>query len=147
MGYSNKAHDGYLGDAVVGEWCNFGAGTSNSNLKNGADVIKMTTMGEVPRDARNEVVVGQKCGVIVGDYTRFAINSTINTGSMVGVCANVFGVGLLPREIGHFSLGVEGKKYNFEKAVSDINNWKKMKGKLLTDAEQSVLEHIFQQIK
>ncbi|MFX5287157.1 hypothetical protein ABTC87_18405, partial [Acinetobacter baumannii] len=77
MGYSNKAHDGYLGDAVVGEWCNFGAGTSNSNLKNGADVIKMTTMGEVPRDARNEVVVGQKCGVIVGDYTRFAINSTI----------------------------------------------------------------------
>lgn len=147
MGYSNKAHDGYLGDAVVGEWCNFGAGTSNSNLKNGADAIKMTTMGEVPRDARNEVVVGQKCGVIVGDYTRFAINSTINTGSMVGVCANVFGAGLLPREIGHFSWGVEGKKYNFEKAVSDINNWKKMKGKLLTDAEQSVLEHIFQQIK
>lgn len=147
MGYSNKAHDGYLGDAVVGEWCNFGAGTSNSNLKNGADAIKMSTMGEVPRDARNEVVVGQKCGVIVGDYTRFAINSTINTGSIVGVCANVFGEGLLPREIGHFSWGVEGKKYNFEKAISDINNWKKMKGKLLTDAELSVLEHIFQQIK
>jgi len=147
MGYSNKAHDGYLGDAVVGEWCNFGAGTSNSNLKNGADAIKMSTMGDVPRDARNEVVVGQKCGVIVGDYTRFAINSTINTGSIVGVCANVFGEGLLPREIGHFSWGVEGKKYNFEKAISDINNWKKMKGKLLTDAELSVLEHIFQQIK
>lgn len=143
MGYSNKAHDGYLGDAVVGEWCNFGAGTSNSNLKNGADNIKIWTMGE----AREEVAVGQKCGVIVGDYTRFAINSTINTGSMVGVCANVFGVGLLPREIGHFSWGVEGKKYAFEKAVSDINNWKKMKGKLLTDAELSVLEHIFQQIK
>ncbi|MBX9734697.1 MAG: glucose-1-phosphate thymidylyltransferase, partial [Chitinophagaceae bacterium] len=66
---------------------------------------------------------------------------------MVGVCANVFGVGLLPREIGHFSWGVEGKKYAFEKAVSDINNWKKMKGKLLTDAELSVLEHIFQQVK
>jgi UDP-N-acetylglucosamine diphosphorylase / glucose-1-phosphate thymidylyltransferase / UDP-N-acetylgalactosamine diphosphorylase / glucosamine-1-phosphate N-acetyltransferase / galactosamine-1-phosphate N-acetyltransferase len=141
MGYSNKAHDGYLGDAVIGEWCNFGAGTTNSNVKNGADVIKIWTMG----DARVEVVVGQKCGVIVGDYTRFAINSSINTGSMVGVSANVFGAGLLPKEISHFSWGTTGKRYNFERAIGDINNWKKMKGKLLTDAERKVLEHIFQQ--
>jgi UDP-N-acetylglucosamine diphosphorylase/glucosamine-1-phosphate N-acetyltransferase len=141
MGYSNKAHDGYLGDAIVGEWCNFGAGTTNSNVKNGADTVKIWTMG----DTREEVAVGQKCGVIVGDYTRFAINSTINTGSMVGVSANVFGAGLLPKEIGHFSWGTAGKRYNFERAIDDINNWKKMKGKLLTEAERTVLEHIFQQ--
>ncbi len=138
MGYSNKAHDGYLGDSVVGEWCNFGAGSSNSNIKNTAGDIKVWEMG------RQECVyVGQKCGVIMGDYSRVAINSSINTGSMIGVSCNVFGSGLLPTLIHHFSWGVEGNTYSLEKAIRDIDNWKKLKGKELTPAETSVLEYIF----
>jgi UDP-N-acetylglucosamine diphosphorylase/glucosamine-1-phosphate N-acetyltransferase len=138
MGYSNKAHDGYLGDSVVGEWCNFGAGSSNSNLKNSAGDIKVWVMGE-----GESVVVGQKCGVIMGDYSRLAINSSVNTGSVIGLCCNVFGAGLLPRIITSFSWGTEGKKYNIEAAVNDINNWKHMKGKKISDAEIHVLKHIF----
>ncbi|MDD2791859.1 MAG: putative sugar nucleotidyl transferase [Sediminibacterium sp.] len=138
MGYSNKAHDGYLGDSVVGEWCNFGAGSSNSNLKNSAGDIKVWVMGE-----GESVVVGQKCGVIMGDYSRLAINSSVNTGSVIGLCCNVFGAGLLPRIITSFSWGTEGKKYNIEAAINDINNWKYMKGKKISDAEIHVLKHIF----
>ncbi|HJV18487.1 MAG TPA: putative sugar nucleotidyl transferase [Sediminibacterium sp.] len=138
MGYSNKAHDGYLGDSVVGEWCNFGAGSSNSNLKNSAGDIKVWVMG-----VGESVVVGQKCGVIMGDYSRLAINSSVNTGSVIGLCCNVFGAGLLPRIITSFSWGTEGKKYNIEAAVNDINNWKHMKGKKISDAEIHVLKHIF----
>ncbi|MBH2004303.1 MAG: glucose-1-phosphate thymidylyltransferase [Sphingobacteriia bacterium] len=138
MGYSNKAHDGYLGDSVVGEWCNFGAGSSNSNLKNSAGDIKVWVMG-----VGESVVVGQKCGVIMGDYSRLAINSSVNTGSVIGLCCNVFGAGLLPRIITSFSWGTGGKKYNIEAAVNDINNWKYMKGKKISDAEIQVLKHIF----
>lgn len=138
MGYSNKAHDGYLGDSVIGEWCNFGAGSSNSNLKNSAGDIKVWVMG-----VGESVVVGQKCGVIMGDYSRLSINASVNTGSVIGICCNVFGAGLLPRILTSFSWGVEGKKYNIEAAVNDINNWKYMKGKKMSDAEIHVLKHIF----
>ncbi|MDP1842670.1 MAG: putative sugar nucleotidyl transferase [Sediminibacterium sp.] len=139
MGYSNKAHDGYMGDSVIGEWCNFGAGSSNSNLKNSAGSIDVWSMG-----LGKKVAVGQKCGVIMGDYSRLSINSSVNTGSVIGVSCNVFGAGLLPKLIQHFSWGVDGKKYNLESAINDINNWKYMKGKKLSDAEIQVLNHIFQ---
>lgn len=138
MAYSNKAHDGYLGDSVVGAWCNFGAGTSNSNLKNTAGNIDMT-------DPMNQEVVGvgSKFGCIIGDYSRFAINSSINTGSVIGVCCHVYGHGLLPRSIPDFSWGVEGKKYQWTKALQDIDNWKKLKGAILTTEETSLLQAIF----
>lgn len=139
MGNSNKAHDGYMGDAVIGEWCNFGAGSSNSNLKNSAGDIKVWSM-----DLDKMIVVGQKCGVIMGDYSRLSINSSVNTGSVIGVSCNVFGAGLLPKKIPHFSWGVEGKKYNIEIAITDINNWKIMKKQLLSKAEIDVLQYIFQ---
>jgi len=139
MGYSNKAHDGYLGDSVVGEWCNFGAGSTNSNIKNTAGEIKVWDM-----DAEKYVGVGQKCGVIMGDYSRTAINSSINTGTVIGVGSNVFGVGLLPTIIPNFSWGVSGTKYEFEKAIRDINNWKKIKNCFLSEAETSVLQSIFE---
>ena len=134
---SNKAHDGYLGDSVIGEWCNFGAGTSNSNVKN--------TGGEVHiwNDGENDFInAGQKCGVIMGDYSRAAINSRINTGSVIGVCCNVFGVGLLPKVIKDFSWGLSDK-YVFEKSLSDINNWMKMKHQELSQEKIDVLTYIF----
>jgi UDP-N-acetylglucosamine diphosphorylase/glucosamine-1-phosphate N-acetyltransferase len=141
MGYSNKAHDGYLGDSVVGEWCNFGAGSTNSNIKNTAGEIRVWDM-----NSKQYLPVGNKCGVIMGDYSRVAINSSINTGSVIGVSCNVFGAGLLPTIIPNFSWGVGGTKYEFDKALVDINNWKKLKDRSLSREEESVLGYIFEQL-
>src|SRR5450432_467490 len=120
FGYSNKAHDGYLGDSVIGEWCNLGAGTTNSNIKNNASVVRLWT----PKGQMN---AGAKCGVMMGDYSRTAVNTAINTGTVIGVCCNVYGAGLTPKYIPSFSWGSEGvKRYDFEKALSDIENWKQL---------------------
>ena len=140
MGYSNKAHDGYLGDSVIGEWCNFGAGSTNSNIKNTAGEVKVWDMA-----SEKYLPVGQKCGVIMGDYSRVAINSAINTGTVIGVSCNVFGVGLLPTIISNFSWGMSGTKYEFEKAIRDINNWKNLHRQKLTPSETSILQYIFNQ--
>jgi len=137
FGHSNKAHDGYIGDAVIGEWCNMGAGTSNSNVKNNASSVQIHTPG-------GKVDVGLKCGVIMGDYTRTAINTSINTGTVIGVCANVFGGGLTPKFIPSFSWGSDGvERYRFDKAITDIENWKALKEQRVTDTEKTILKHIF----
>ena len=138
MGYTNKAHDGYLGDAVIGEWCNMGAGSTNSNVKNTAGEVKVWDFA-----TNTYLSVGQKCGLIMGDYSRVAINSSINTGTVVGVSCNVFGAGLLPTIVNNFSWGVNGLKYDLNKSFFAINNWKKMKHQELTEAEISVLQAIF----
>lgn len=142
MGFTNKAHDGYLGDAVIGEWCNFGAGTTNSNVKNTAGDVKVWDYG-----TNAYQVVGQKCGLIMGDYSRISINSSINTGSVIGVSCNVFGAGLLPTIIEDFSWGASGNRYDFQKALYAIDNWKKMKWSSLTEEETSVLKVIFAKIQ
>jgi UDP-N-acetylglucosamine diphosphorylase/glucosamine-1-phosphate N-acetyltransferase len=137
FGNSNKAHDGYLGDSVIGEWCNLGAGTSNSNLKNNASPVFVWT----PHGPQN---VGIKCGVLMGDYTRTAINTSINTGTMIGVGCNVYGTGLTPKYIPSFSWGSEGvERYELEKAFADIHNWKALKGHAITEVEKKILKHIF----
>ena len=101
MGFSNKGHDGYLGDSIIGFWCNLGAGTSNSNVKNSAGKVQLWN------EAKQEwETVGQKMGMLVGDYSRFAIQSSINTGSYIGVSANVFGKGLLPKNLPNFTWGI-----------------------------------------
>lgn len=139
FGNSNKAHDGYLGDSVVGEWCNLGAGTSNSNLKNTAGPVSV--WNEFHQDFLD---AGPKAGVIMGDYTRTAINTSINTGSVMGVCCNVFGSGLTPKHLPDFSWGEdEACKYNLQKAFLDIDNWKKMKGQQLSQVEKNILEHLY----
>lgn len=134
---SNKAHDGYLGDSVIGEWCNMGAGTSNSNVKNTASSIMLWT----PKGA---VDVGLKCGVIMGDYSRTAINTSINTGTVIGVSCNVFGNGLTPKYIPSFSWGNDGvERYQFDKALSDIGNWKQLKHQVVSENERKILKHLF----
>jgi len=143
FGYSNKAHDGYLGNAVIGEWCNLGAGTSNSNLKNTAGDICMSDF----EGSANEMV-GNKCGVIMGDYTRTAINSSINTGSMFGISCNVFGEYLLPKMLPNFSWGTKDfSNYELQKALQDIENWKKLKGMELSSSEKNVIAYIFEHFK
>ena len=134
---SNKSHDGYIGDAVIGEWCNLGAGTSCSNLKNTAsDVMVWTQKG-----LQN---AGPKCGVIMGDYSRTAINTSINTGTMVGVSSHIFGNGLTPKYVPSFSWGSDGvERYDFEKALANINSWKALKKQTVSETEKNILKHIF----
>ncbi|MEX1203284.1 MAG: putative sugar nucleotidyl transferase [Ferruginibacter sp.] len=133
--YSNKAHEGYLGDSVIGEWCNLGAGTSNSNVKNtGAQVKYITAPDRVPE------IAGQRAGLLMGDYSRCAINTSFNTGTIIGVCCNIFGE-IPAKYVNHFSWGKE--QYIFEKALQDIDNWKKMKGHELTSTERIMLNNIY----
>jgi UDP-N-acetylglucosamine diphosphorylase/glucosamine-1-phosphate N-acetyltransferase len=137
LGYSNKAHEGYLGDSIIGQWCNIGAGTSNSNVKNTAGPIQIWNQYQKSWDT-----LGNKMGMLVGDYTRFAIQSSINTGSYIGVSSNIYGNGLLPKMIPNFSWGVV-KGYVLDKAIEDIQNWKKMKGFQVSEAEKEVLSALF----
>ncbi|HVM90190.1 MAG TPA: putative sugar nucleotidyl transferase [Puia sp.] len=138
--YSNKAHDGYIGDSVIGSWCNLGAGTCNSNLKNTASDI-----GVWSQRTKQFINVGSKCGLLMGDYTRSAINSSFNTGTVVGVCCNIFSEGLTSKFIPDFSWGKgDGSRYAFDKAIIDIANWKRLKNEALTDMEIQNLRHIFE---
>jgi UDP-N-acetylglucosamine diphosphorylase/glucosamine-1-phosphate N-acetyltransferase len=138
MGYSNKGHEGYLGDSIIGHWCNLGAGTCNSNIKNTAGDIQMWNEAKQIWDT-----VGQKMGMLVGDYSRFAIQSSINTGSYIGVSANIFGNGLLPKNIPNFTWGVL-PGYQFEKVIEDIQNWKRLKNYSITEEEKEILKHLHQ---
>lgn len=141
QGYSNKAHDGYLGDSVIGEWCNLGAGTSNSNLKNNAGEVNVWH-----EQGQQFMNVGQKCGLLMGDYSRSAINTSFNTGTVTGICCNVFGNGLTPKYIPNFSWGVNDEpKYELEKAIVDIMNWKRLKNQQLGTEEEKQLRNIFEQ--
>jgi hypothetical protein len=82
-------------------------------------------------------------GMFVGDYTRFAIQSSINTGSYIGVCANIFGNGLLPKHIPNFTWGIT-KGYRLDEIFEDINNWKKLKGINISSAEKEILRYLYQ---
>lgn len=136
--FSNKAHDGYIGDSVIGEWCNLGAGTTNSNIKNNASPVKVWT-------PKGEVSAGTKCGMFMGDYSRTAINTSVNTGTMIGVSCNVFNSGLTPKYIPSFSWGSDGvQRYQFDKALLDIEHWKKLKGQIVTSNEKKILKYIFE---
>lgn len=138
--YSNKAHDGYLGDSVIGAWCNLGAGTSNSNIKNtGADVkYQLDESGTLYSS-------GFKSGLLMGDYSRTAINTSFNTGSVAGVCCNIFGASMPGKYIPNFTWGLH--RYELEKALKDIDNWKKMKHQHITATEISLLTRLYHSAK
>ena len=139
FGFSNKAHDGYLGDSVLGEWCNLGAGTTNSNVKNNAGEVKYWVDAD-----KKEISAGTKGGMLMGDYSKAAINTSFNTGTVVGICCNVFSPGLTPKLIPNFSWGADGiTKYKLNKALVDIDNWKKLKGLTITDKEKQILTDIY----
>ncbi len=133
---SNKAHDGYLGDSVIGEWCNLGAGTSNSNIKNTAANVKVWY-----NKSKNYEDAGLKCGLLMGDYSRAAINTSFNTGTVVGVCCNIFGEGFPPKLVTNFSWG--NQRYLFDKVLQDIDNWKKLKGLRITPEEIIILKDLY----
>ena len=140
FGYSNKAHDGYLGDSVIGEWCNLGAGTSNSNVKNSGGIVKLWNPIK-----KTFVDAGLKSGLMMGDYSRSAIQTAFNTGSVVGVCSHVFGNGPTPAYLPSFSWGYNRTEYIFEKAIQHISKWKKFKDQELSPEEIKKLKLIFDQ--
>jgi len=136
LGYSNKAHDGYLGDSIIGEWCNLGAGTSNSNIKNTAGRIKIWNNAIMDFET-----AGVKCGLLMGDYSRCAINTSLYTGTVTGICCNIFGQTVHPKYIPDFSWGTE--RYILQKALQDIDNWKKLKGHAISEREIQLLTEIY----
>src|SRR5262249_32274665 len=138
FGFSNKGHDGYLGDAVIGEWCNLGAGTSASNLKNNAGAVRVWHPA-----SKTHLDVGIKCGLLMGDYSRSAINTAFDTGTLTGICCNIFGANP-PKYIPDFSWGATGStRYEWDKVLRDIANWMKLKGQTLTEKQILTLKHTF----
>ena len=137
--YSNKAHDGYLGDAVIGEWCNVGAGASCSNIKNTAGEVKIWN-----QPLHQWISAGNKCGLMLGDYTKVAINSSLTTGMVSGICSNILTTGLSAKYIADFTWNIHtGEKYVIEKAIRDIDNWMQLKSKSFTDVDRNILQHLY----
>jgi UDP-N-acetylglucosamine diphosphorylase/glucosamine-1-phosphate N-acetyltransferase len=141
FGYSNKAHHGYLGDSVIGEWCNLGAGTSNSNVKNTGGRISVWD-----ESSNTKRYVGNKMGVCMGDYVKTAINTSITTGATIGVGANVFCAGLTPNFIHHFSWGTENTNYQIDKLIEDTACWKAFKNEAFLDIEKQLIRVIFESL-
>lgn len=141
-GFSNKSHDGYLGDAVIGHWCNLGAGTSCSNLKNNLKPVRI-----LDEYSGTYHEAGLKCGLIMGDFSRTAVNTTFHTGSLVGISTHVFTTAPPPVYLTSFLwAGDSGiREYQLEKAISDAAAWKKLKGVAFTEADRTALTRVFQQ--
>ncbi len=140
---SNKAHEGFLGNSVIGSWCNLGADTNNSNLKNNYSNVRLWNYHE------DEFVdTGlQFCGVIMGDHSKSSINTMFNTGTVVGVCANIHGAGFPAKFIPSFVWGgtETTTEYNFKKACGTAAKVMERRSEPLEEVERSILENIFQQ--
>ena len=139
--YTNKGHDGYLGNSVIGEWCNLGADSNTSNLKNNYEIVKMWNYVS----EKFEKSGLQFCGLIMGDHSKCGINSMFNCGSVVGVNANIFGSGYPRMFIPSFSWG--GNKgfitYQIEKALSTASKAYERKNVSFTSLDAKILKHIF----
>ena len=138
---SNKAHDGFLGNSVIGEWCNLGADTNNSNLKNNYANVKIWS------HATEEMVdTGmQFCGLFMGDHSKSGINTMFNTGTVVGVNANIYGSDFPIHFVPSFSWGTaQGfSDYRLEKALEVAERVMARRNQKLTTSERKILSHIF----
>jgi len=142
---SNKGHDGYLGNSVLGEWCNLGADTNNSNLKNNYAEVRLWNY-QTESFARTGL---QFCGLMMGDHSKCGINTMFNTGTVVGVSANIFGSGFPRNFIPSFSWGGNAgfTTYDTKKAfevASIVFSRRKLK---FTEEEAKILEHVFEETR
>jgi UDP-N-acetylglucosamine diphosphorylase/glucosamine-1-phosphate N-acetyltransferase len=138
---SNKSHDGYLGNAVIGEWCNLGADTNCSNLKNNYDKVKIWDEA-----ANRSVQTGLTfCGLMMGDHSKCAINTMFNTGTVVGVSCNIFGGGFPEKFVRSFSWGGSDgiTKYDFNRAMETAARVMERRGKKLSDNEIELYRHLY----
>jgi len=139
--YSNKGHDGFLGNSVIGEWCNLGADTNNSNLKNNYGNVKLYNYSQ-----KKMIDTGlQFCGLIMGDHSKCGINTMFNTGTVVGVGANIFGGGFPPTHISSFSWGgADGmEEYKFDKMIETASRVFARRNLTVNAVEKDILEKIF----
>lgn len=143
FGYSNKAHDGFLGDSVVGEWCNIGADSNNSNLKNNYSDVKLWNYAQKRFNNTNL----QFCGLIMGDHSKCGINTMFNTGTVVGVSSNIYGTGFQRNFIPSFSWGgVSGfTTYDIDKAIDVAQRVYERRGKVFDDIEKRIFKNIYRQ--
>lgn len=142
FGNSNKAHDGFLGNSVIGEWCNIGADSNNSNLKNNYANVKLWSYTK-----KSFVDTGlQFCGLMMGDHSKCGINTMFNTGTVVGVSANIFGSGFPRNFIPSFSWGgAQGfSVYTIDKASETAKLVFERRGLTFDDIEKNILRHVFE---
>ena len=142
FGYSNKAHDGFLGNSVIGEWCNLGADTNNSNLKNNYAEVRLWNY-ENERFIKTGL---QFCGLIMGDHSKCAINTMFNTGTVVGVNANIFGEGFPRNFVPSFSWGgAHGfSNYDIKKAYEVAEKVMERRSIQLDDKEKNILKEVYE---
>lgn len=142
FGYSNKAHDGFLGNSVIGEWCNLGADTNNSNLKNNYAEVRVWNY-ETERFIQTGL---QFCGLIMGDHSKCAINTMFNTGTVVGVNANIFGEGFPRNFVPSFSWGgAHGfTVYGINKAFEVAEKVMERRNIKLDEVEKNIIKEIFE---
>ncbi|MCY7410992.1 MAG: GlmU family protein [Chitinophagales bacterium] len=140
LGYSNKGHDGFLGNAVIGEWCNLGADSNNSNLKNDYGEVKLWDYAT----RRFEPTGMQFCGLMMGDHSKCGINTMFNTGTVVGVFVNVFGAAFPRNFIPSFQWGGASgfTEYKYEKAMEVASLVMQRRNVELTDADKEILLHV-----
>ncbi len=142
MGFSNKGHDGFLGNAVLGEWCNIGADSNNSNLKNNYAEVKLWNYIE-----ERFVTTGlQFCGLMMGDHSKCGINTMFNTGTVVGVSANIFGTGFPRNFVPSFSWGGSNKMitYKPEKVFEVAQKVMQRRQVKFTEEDCAILQHVFE---
>lgn len=140
---SSKGHDGYLGNSVLGEWCNIGADSNSSNLKNTYEEVRLWNY----TSERFEPTGHQFCGLILGDHSKTAINAMLNTGTVVGVCSNIFGPGFPRNFIPSFSWGGSHgfTTYRTSKAFDMIERVMERKGKKLSVQDRLILLRVFEE--
>ena len=141
QGYSNKAHDGFLGNSVIGEWCNLGAGTSVSNLKNNYSNVRIW---DYPTRSIKDSGL-QYLGLIMVDHSKSGINSMFNTGTVVGVASNIFGAGYPPKFIPSFAWGgADGfEKHRLEDAISTARKVVALRDTKLMESEENIMRQVY----
>jgi len=142
LGYANKAHDGFLGNAVIGEWCNIGADTNNSNLKNNYSEVKLWNY----KSNRFDKTGLQFCGTIMGDHSKCGINTMLNTGTVIGVSANVYGAGFPRNFIPSFSMGGNHgfQEYRLNAAHDVAQLVMQRRGLEFDEIEKDIMDHVFE---
>ena len=141
FGYTNKGHDGFVGNSVIGEWCNLGADTNSSNLKNNYASVKLWNY----RKKRFLDTGLQFCGLIMGDHSKTAINTQLNTGTVVGVAANIFKSGFPPNLVDSFSWGgMKGdEKFKLEKSYEVAEKAMERRKIAITEMDKDILKYIY----